>query len=100
MSIKVWYKHKRYLRRRRLVKKWGMGSEFVKQSMSYKWEVECFSLIPEDGEWHNISMSMSAWVKRDKVKPGSKVEQFLDGSLISSVKMEKNKNIWLGDRKQ
>lgn len=83
-----WLKHKRYLHRKKLIRKWKMNTEFVKQSIAGTWEVDFINLVPEDGEWHQVGASVTAWVKKNEVRKDSEVDQYIDGVKIAQISIK------------
>jgi len=91
----LWHRNRR---REQLVRKWEKTTHFKKQSISGKWECEFMSLVPEDCKWHNVTATVSAWVKKDPntVRKDSELNQYIDGSKIASVSLTKGNNITIG----
>lgn len=102
LSIKRWVRVKLYHRRKRLVRKWALNTDFKKQSISGTWEVEFFNLVPEDDRWHHVTATVMAYVKKDKkvVRPDSDVTQYVDGVKIAQVQMTRGNNIEIGRPKK
>lgn len=96
LAIKSWAKFKLYQRRERLVKKWSLNTIFKKQSIIGTWEVEFMNLVPEDDTWHHVIATVTAYVKKDKVRDDSVAERYIDGVKIANVAMLKGKNIKVG----
>lgn len=62
-----------------------MNNEFKKTSINEKLSVEFLSLTPADDEWHQMSISVSVWVKKgeDKNKKLADVGVYKDGESIA-----------------
>ena len=88
-------------RRERLLRKWGKTYYFTQTSIGEKLEVEYYSLIPNDGKWHNISVNVTSWAKKQPKRNRRKADHHIDGIKIAEVSVygERPNNVQIGVKK-